>query len=302
MPATGASDPLAALLQLRQLPARLIVGLMSGTSADGVDAALCEVAGAGEATRVKLRGFLNRPFPRALRERIFALAEADTSELVRAGRPDRRVLRRRHPRRVQPGRGGAVVGAPHRLARPDRRPPPPLAGPPGRHPADRRGGGDRRAHRAAGDLRLPRPRRGRGRRGRAAGPAGRSLSAARARPPAGHPEHRRHRQRHPGGRHARRAGRLRQRPRQHVPGRRRPRRLPGPGELRRRRPARRPRPGGRRAAGRVAPPPLPGPAAAQEHRPRAVRPRASSTRCSTAGRRGPRRSPAAAPSTTCWPP
>jgi anhydro-N-acetylmuramic acid kinase len=78
---SAASDPLAALLELRQLPARLVVGLMSGTSADGVDAALCEVSGAGEATRVKLLAFRNRPFPRALRERIFALAEADTSEL-----------------------------------------------------------------------------------------------------------------------------------------------------------------------------------------------------------------------------
>jgi anhydro-N-acetylmuramic acid kinase len=74
-------DPLAALLTLRQLPARLIVGLMSGTSADGVDAALCEVSGAGEQTQVKLLAFINRPFPRVLRERIFALGEADTSEL-----------------------------------------------------------------------------------------------------------------------------------------------------------------------------------------------------------------------------
>jgi anhydro-N-acetylmuramic acid kinase len=74
-------DPLQALLALRARPSRLIIGLMSGTSADGTDAALCEVAGAGEDTRVVLRAYISRPFPRALRERIFALAEADTSEL-----------------------------------------------------------------------------------------------------------------------------------------------------------------------------------------------------------------------------
>ena len=75
------ADPLLALVALRQLPSRLIVGLMSGTSADGVDAALCEVTGAGDGTKVRLRAYLSQPFPRSLRERIFALAEADTSEL-----------------------------------------------------------------------------------------------------------------------------------------------------------------------------------------------------------------------------
>jgi anhydro-N-acetylmuramic acid kinase len=77
----GAPDPLIALLELRRLPVRRIVGLMSGTSADGVDAALCEVSGSGEDTRVNLQAYLSRPFPRALQERIFALPGADTSEL-----------------------------------------------------------------------------------------------------------------------------------------------------------------------------------------------------------------------------
>jgi anhydro-N-acetylmuramic acid kinase len=75
------ADPLAALIRLRDLPARLIIGLMSGTSADGTDAALCEVKGAGDATQVKLLGFVGTQFSRSLRERIFALEEADTREL-----------------------------------------------------------------------------------------------------------------------------------------------------------------------------------------------------------------------------
>jgi anhydro-N-acetylmuramic acid kinase len=81
MSARPASDPLRALLALRELPVRRIVGLMSGTSADGTDAAVCEIAGAGDDTRVRLLGFTSVPFPRSVRERIFALPDADTAEL-----------------------------------------------------------------------------------------------------------------------------------------------------------------------------------------------------------------------------
>ncbi len=75
------ADPLAALLALRALPARRIVGLLSGTSADGADAALCEIAGCGEQTRARVLAYATTPFSKPLRERIFALAEADASEL-----------------------------------------------------------------------------------------------------------------------------------------------------------------------------------------------------------------------------
>jgi anhydro-N-acetylmuramic acid kinase len=75
------ADPLAALLALRERPARLVVGLMSGTSADGTDAALCEIAGSGTDTRARLLAHLTVPYPRPLRERIFALGEADSAEL-----------------------------------------------------------------------------------------------------------------------------------------------------------------------------------------------------------------------------
>jgi anhydro-N-acetylmuramic acid kinase len=74
-------DPFGRLLALRGRPSRLIIGLLSGTSADGTDAALCEIAGSGESTRLTVRGFVTTPFPRALRERIFRLAQADASEL-----------------------------------------------------------------------------------------------------------------------------------------------------------------------------------------------------------------------------
>jgi anhydro-N-acetylmuramic acid kinase len=75
------ADPLQHLLELRARPVRRVIGLLSGTSADGTDAALCEIAGAGEATRLTALAFVTTPFPRPLRERIFRLAVADASEL-----------------------------------------------------------------------------------------------------------------------------------------------------------------------------------------------------------------------------
>ncbi|HET6283938.1 MAG TPA: anhydro-N-acetylmuramic acid kinase, partial [Polyangia bacterium] len=81
MPFSPSDDLLAALLALRERPSRLVMGLLSGTSADGTDAALCEITGAGISTSLVVKSFVTTPFDRPLRERIFRLAQADASEL-----------------------------------------------------------------------------------------------------------------------------------------------------------------------------------------------------------------------------
>ncbi len=56
-------------------PSRLIIGLMSGTSADGIDAALVRVSGHGTDTKAQMLSFLFTPFPEAVREKILLVAE-----------------------------------------------------------------------------------------------------------------------------------------------------------------------------------------------------------------------------------
>ena len=47
-----------------------IIGLMSGTSLDGVDAVLVEVSGSGIKTKIKQLGFIAYPFPRGLKKKL----------------------------------------------------------------------------------------------------------------------------------------------------------------------------------------------------------------------------------------
>ncbi len=68
------------LLEITEKRSRKAVGLMSGTSADGVDAALVEIAGYGFDTEFRLVRFATYPFPCGVRKRIFRLfSQSDCS-------------------------------------------------------------------------------------------------------------------------------------------------------------------------------------------------------------------------------
>ena len=74
------------LSEIMRKKQRLVIGLMSGTSADGVDAALVRIEGWAENTKVELLSYLSIPFEREVRERILRIAEGNyggSAELCR---------------------------------------------------------------------------------------------------------------------------------------------------------------------------------------------------------------------------
>lgn len=60
---------------------RLVIGLMSGTSVDGIDTALVRIKGKGEDTKIELLEFENYPYKPEMRERIFRIFNPDTSSV-----------------------------------------------------------------------------------------------------------------------------------------------------------------------------------------------------------------------------
>jgi len=61
------------LTELRKKETRGIIGLMSGTSADGITAAYTEITGTGETAEIDLIGYATYPFTESTRERVFKL-------------------------------------------------------------------------------------------------------------------------------------------------------------------------------------------------------------------------------------
>ena len=62
---------------------RLVIGLMSGTSADGTDAALMRLEGAGLETRWEMLRFITIPHRAEIRARMLNLMHADAGEICR---------------------------------------------------------------------------------------------------------------------------------------------------------------------------------------------------------------------------
>jgi len=72
------NDPLQRILRKK---AKNVVGLMSGTSVDGVDAVLVQVRGSGMKLRYIQRGFITVPFPTRLRDMILRNSLPETSRV-----------------------------------------------------------------------------------------------------------------------------------------------------------------------------------------------------------------------------
>lgn len=68
-------------LDLLHKEKKLVIGLMSGTSADGVDVALVEIVGSGLTTEIKLIAFDTFPYSDGVRSRIFDLFSVETARV-----------------------------------------------------------------------------------------------------------------------------------------------------------------------------------------------------------------------------
>lgn len=75
-------DRVARLLELHARRTHVVVGLMSGTSADGVDAAVVRIADAPPGIAIELLAFVESPHPPALRDRILAAARSTAADLA----------------------------------------------------------------------------------------------------------------------------------------------------------------------------------------------------------------------------
>jgi anhydro-N-acetylmuramic acid kinase len=62
------------LATIAAAPSRIIAGLMSGTSLDGLDIALCEFKGAGLDTQVKVLHFVTMPYPESFKEELKSIS------------------------------------------------------------------------------------------------------------------------------------------------------------------------------------------------------------------------------------
>ncbi|MDO7743066.1 MAG: anhydro-N-acetylmuramic acid kinase, partial [Pedobacter sp.] len=65
---------LAKLSAIAASSSRIIIGLMSGTSLDGLDIALCEFSGSGTDTKVKVLNFTTVPYAESFKEELKSIS------------------------------------------------------------------------------------------------------------------------------------------------------------------------------------------------------------------------------------
>lgn len=65
------------LKRLMEKDSRLVIGLMSGTSTDGIDAVLVRIEGCGIATKLQTLGFISLPYERAFADHLLGTAKGD---------------------------------------------------------------------------------------------------------------------------------------------------------------------------------------------------------------------------------
>lgn len=61
------------LYDIAKKPSRKVLGLMSGTSLDGLDIALCALEGAGKDTKMTLLNFTTVPYEQTMKEEILSI-------------------------------------------------------------------------------------------------------------------------------------------------------------------------------------------------------------------------------------
>ncbi|MBI5022185.1 MAG: anhydro-N-acetylmuramic acid kinase [Ignavibacteriales bacterium] len=76
------------LIKLFNKKKKIVVGLMSGTSADGIDAALVEVSGSGENSHLRLIKFITVPYPKGYKEVLLKNSDERTAKLDEMARLD----------------------------------------------------------------------------------------------------------------------------------------------------------------------------------------------------------------------
>jgi len=69
------------LFELSQKEIKYVIGIMSGTSLDGVDVALVKIGGDSTFTKIELLGFLEYPFPKGLKSKLLRNSVKETSNI-----------------------------------------------------------------------------------------------------------------------------------------------------------------------------------------------------------------------------